>query len=162
MRIQAALGALACLVLEAACQPGGGAARAALAPPTEAQAEAAQLFMTGAFEPAAEEVWNSVGYIIDADGEHDLSPRTVEDWNKVLGRVDALEGLAAGLKNAAFAWDPDTWSTYCDLVIAAAEENRRAAEAHDVEAMYEAGEHLDRACESCHMHFEEGEALAPL
>jgi hypothetical protein len=132
----------------------------ALAPPTEAQAEAALAFMNGVMQPTAEELWGSVGFIIDASGEHDLSPKSDEEWQAVVGRADAVIDLAEGLKNAAFAWDPDTWSAYCDEVIAAAEANRRAAEAQSVDAMYEAGELLDRACESCHLHFEEGESAA--
>ncbi len=157
MRASSSLFAIA--VLLAAC--GGGqsetSSAASLAPPTEEQALAAQTFMKTTLEPAAEELWNSVGFIIDASGEHDLSPQTDEEWAAVETRVDTLEIFLDGLKQANFAWDASTWSGYVDEVIEAAEANRLAAELHDVEAMYVAGERLDTACESCHLHFEEGE-----
>jgi hypothetical protein len=139
----------------------GGAASAqsapSVAPPTEEQATAAQEFMKTTLEPAAEQVWNSVGFIIDETGEHDLAPKTPEDWTAVEAKVEALEILVEGLREANFVWDEATWGGYVDGVIEAAEANRLAAIDQDVEAMYVAGETLDKACESCHMHFEEGE-----
>lgn len=145
---------VAASLLAVACSPHESHA---IAPPTEEQALAAQSFMKTTLEPAAEDVWDSVGYIVDFEGEHDLSPKTDQEWNDVVGDIDTLEIVLAGLKTAPFAWDEATWGGYVDQVVVAVEQNRSAAVAHDVDAMFEAGEVLDQACESCHLHFEEGE-----
>jgi cytochrome c556 len=149
---------LAALAVAAAALEAAAAAPSSVAPPTEDQAKAAQTFMKDAMEPAAEAVWGSVGYIINADGARDLSPKTDEEWNAVLDNIDVAELFVESVKEADFKWDPESWSGYADGVIAALEANRAAAAAHDVDAMFVAGEALDQACESCHLHFEEGEA----
>jgi hypothetical protein len=126
--------------------------------PTAEQAVTAQNFMKTVMEPAAETLWRSVGFITDKDGEHDLSPKTDEDWAAIGPRADTVVQVLEGLRDASFKWDPDnTWNSFIDQTIAAVNENKAAGASKSVDAMYDAGEKLDKACDLCHAHWEKGE-----
>jgi hypothetical protein len=148
----------------ATAAPAAAAASAAAkyAGPSDEQSDTADNFMKTVMQPTAETLWNSVGFVIDASGEHDLAPKNDEEWAAVGYRADALIQVLQGLRNAEFRWDPDnTWNGFIDGVIAAANENKAAADAKSVDAMYEAGERLDKACEACHDHWEKGQEGGP-
>ena len=117
------------------------------------ETEAAHAFMETIFEPAAELIWNSVGYIINEDGEHDLSPQTDEEWMQVAMHADDLGALADELKHVTFAPDTDVWIARAQAIEDLSGEVRTISEAHSVEGMFDVGERLDKACESCHLHY---------
>ena len=39
--------------------------------------------MASIMDPIADQYWGSVGTIIDETGEHELSPKTAEEWDNV-------------------------------------------------------------------------------
>lgn len=128
---------------------------------TEARLAAAHDYMEGVVEPTAEELWNSVGWIIDATGEHDLSPQNDEEWAAARQRAVAVQDVAEGLKTATFAWDEPEWRGYAQGVVDAAGLSVTAAEHQSVEEMFDAGQVLDEACESCHLHYDPDAAPPP-
>ena len=114
-------------------------------------------FMNEVMQPAADIVWGAAGYVVDADGEHDLSPTTDEGWAEV--RAGALDVIAAGeaLKTADFALDHDSWDAFADGIIAAGGLVRDAADAQDGDAVFEVGAQLYRVCLACHQFYRVGE-----
>ena len=114
-------------------------------------------FMMEVMQPAADVVWGSAGWVIDAEGEHNLAPTTDEGWAE--SRQGALDVIAAGeaLKTADFAYDQENWVAFADGIIAAGGLARDAADAQDDEAMFEAGAQLYRVCLACHQFYRVGE-----
>ncbi len=84
-------------------------------------------FMEHVLSPAATIIWRVNGVIIDEKGEHDLSPQSDDDWEKVV----------SGAATLAEATD----KAY------------RAAEAHDLKSVSEVSDQLDGICAACHRHY---------
>ena len=51
-------------------------------PPYQPVADVKTL-MSAVMEPAAEVYWDAVGIIVDDQGEHQIEPKTVEEWEAV-------------------------------------------------------------------------------
>lgn len=153
----------------AACGP--QAQEEAAAPPptetevdelTEARLEAAEAYMEGVIQPTADALWGEVGWVINETGEHDLSPKNDAEWAEARDHAVAVMDIVEELKRATFAWDDGEWETFCDQVIQAASLSVTAAEHQSVDEMFDAGEALDHACESCHLHYTPDELPPPL
>jgi hypothetical protein len=151
--------AASALALSLACSPGEATAppeapaSAALAAPDVVPAyhvvTDARQTMEWILDPAADVIWDSSGFVITAEGETDLSPTTDEGWERVrrgaalvaeTGNLLMMPGRAAG---------PD-WVAYAEDLTAAGLVAMAAAEAHDAEALFEAGAELYQVCRGCH------------
>jgi hypothetical protein len=158
LRLVVAAFALGCAL---ACVPGGEAAPPALPAPPDAGTAAvaapppyrlvtdARQTMEWILDPAADVIWDSAGFIITAEGETDLAPTTDEGWEQVrqsaalvaeAGNLLMLPGRAAG---------PE-WVAYAEGLTGAGVLAMAAAEAHDAEALFEAGATLYQVCRGCH------------
>jgi mono/diheme cytochrome c family protein len=118
-------------------------------------------FMNEVMQPAADVIWGAAGYVIDAEGEHDLSPTTDEGWAEV--RAGALDVIAAGeaLKTADFARDHENWDAFAEGIVGAGGLARDAVDAQDGDAVFDAGEQLYRVCLACHQFYRVGEFAEP-
>jgi len=103
-------------------------------------------------EPAADVIWDSAGFVIDASGETDLSPSSEEAWNEVLyaaatlsesGNLLMLPGRSAG----------EDWNEYARGLVTAGERARDAALAQDAEALFNAGGQIYQVCRACHNQY---------
>ena len=47
-------------------------------------------FMEHVLTPAAQIIWSANGSVIDAKGEHDLSPKTDDDWERIVSGAATL------------------------------------------------------------------------
>lgn len=109
-------------------------------------------FMDHVLTPAAQTIWSVNASVIDASGEHDLSPRTDDDWER-------LESAAATLAEATNALmipqrvRDAAWNGYVGRLADAADQARRAADAHDLKSLSEVSDALDGICASCHRHY---------
>jgi hypothetical protein len=107
--------------------------------------------MEGLVAPAAEIVFKSVGYRATQEGGiQDIMPESDEAWEVVehaaLGLAESgnlllLEGRAVDQAD----WVKITHDMMDTSVVAA-----KAAEAHDVQGVLEAGEKIYEACTACH------------
>jgi len=102
--------------------------------------------------PAADLLWESAGFVIDAEGEHDLSPTTDEGWHEVeinaavlaeSGNLLMLPGRSAGPQ-----WD--AWSA---ALIQTSRKAMLAAEAQDASALFDAGGEIYQVCKGCHEQY---------
>jgi hypothetical protein len=111
-----------------------------------------QTFMEHVLTPAATVVWSANGTIIDSKGEHDLSPRTDEDWEKLVSGAATLAEASNALMIPQRAIDP-AWNGYVRKLADAADKAYHAAEDHDLKAISEVSDRLDGICASCHKHY---------
>jgi hypothetical protein len=137
-----------------------------------------QQFMEGEVNPAGEFLFHSVEQVSDAKGVRFKAPETAAEWKKVSDSLEVLQNApdlltAKGLKAAAPgfksehpgiesppAWIQQTIDSHRDdfdkralRLRAAANKAAEAAEAHDAKALYRSLDGIDRACESCHLHY---------
>lgn len=103
-------------------------------------------------EPLADVLWDSAGFIIDAQGEEDLSPTTEEAWNNVVyaaatlseaGNLLMLPGRSAG----------DDWNEYAAGLVTAGKGAMDAALQRDAEALFDAGGNIYQVCRACHNQY---------
>ena len=103
-------------------------------------------------DPAADLIWGSAGTIITAEGEQELHPTTDEGWEEVIrnaailaeaGNLLMLPGRSAG----------SDWDEYAVGLIEAGILAKQAAEAHDSDALFDAGGRIYQVCLACHNQY---------
>jgi hypothetical protein len=124
---------------------------AAGAPPFQAYVDM-KTFMEHVLSPAAAIIWKVNGVIIDAKGEHDLSPKSDEDWEQIVSGAATLAEATNALMIPQRARDP-SWNPYVKKLADAADKAYRAAEAHDLKSVSEVSDQLDEICAACHRHY---------
>ncbi len=137
-----------------------------------------QQFMEDQVNPAGELLFHSVEQVSDAKGARFRAPETAADWKKVSDALAVLQNApdiltAKGLKAAppGFkaenpgiesepAWIQQTIDSHrADFnqralrLQKAANAAAAAAQAHDAQGLYKSLDGLDKACESCHLHY---------
>jgi hypothetical protein len=125
--------------------------------------------------PNADKLWGSVATNVTAKGVEEIVPKTEDDWETVRNyAVTIVEGtnlllipgrhVAEPGKKAADASelspeqieekiqaDPAMWASHVATLREVAMESIAAIDKKSPEAMIEAGDHLDKACEDCHL-----------
>jgi hypothetical protein len=124
---------------------------AATAPPFQAYVDM-KTFMEHVLSPAAAIIWKVNGVVIDAKGEHDLSPKTDDDWEQIVSGAATLAEATNALMIPQRARDP-SWNPYVKKLAEAADKAYRAAEAHDLKSVSEVSDQLDGICAACHRHY---------
>ena len=124
---------------------------AAAMPPFQAHVDI-KTFMQHVLGPAAASIWKVNGLMIDAKGEHDLSPKSDDDWEQVVSGAATLAEATNALMIPERALDPD-WNRYVKKLADAADKAYRAAEAHDLKSISEVSDRLDGICAACHRHY---------
>jgi len=109
-------------------------------------------FMEHVLTPAARAIWRVNGSIIDAQGEHDLAPRTDEDWEQIVSGAATLAEACNALLIPERVRDRD-WIRYTQRLAVAAARAYRGAEDHDLKAVSEVSDQLDGICAACHRHY---------
>ena len=105
-------------------------------------------FMKHVLGPAAATVWKVNGVVIDEKGEHDLSPKSDDDWEQVVSGAATLAEATNALMIPQRARDAD-WNPYIKKLADAAYKAYRAAEAHDLKSVSEVSDQLDGICTAC-------------
>jgi hypothetical protein len=109
-------------------------------------------FMEHVLTPAASVIWRVNGIVIDAKGEHDLSPKSDDDWEQVVSGAATLAEATNAPMIPQRARDPE-WNFYVKKLADAADKANRAAEAHDLKSVSEVSDRLDGICAACHRHY---------
>jgi hypothetical protein len=109
-------------------------------------------FMEHVLSPAARVIWRVNGTVIDATGEHDLSPKSDDDWEQIVSGAATLAESTNALMIPQRVRDRD-WNSYVKKLADAATKAYRAAEAHDLKSISEVSDQLDGICASCHHHY---------
>jgi hypothetical protein len=120
-------------------------------PPFQAHVDM-KTFMQHVLSPAAASIWKVNGLVIDEKGEHDLSPKSDDDWEQVVSGAATLAEATNALMIPERVRDPD-WNRYVKKLADAADKAYRAAEAHDLKSVSEVSDRLDGICAACHRHY---------
>lgn len=110
-------------------------------------------FMGHVMDPAADAVWTRAGYVVTAEGETELFPKTDEEWEAV--EVGAYTLIEAGntLLLPGRLRDEPQWAASVAQLAAAARQTQAAALAKDKDAVFAGGAAIFQACLSCHSTF---------
>src|SRR5882757_508604 len=109
-------------------------------------------FMEHVLGPAAAIIWRVNGVVIDEKGEHDLSPKSDDDWEQIVSGAATLAEAANALMIPQRVPDA-AWNPYVKKLADAADKAYRAAEAHDLKSVSEVSDQLDGICAACHRHY---------
>jgi hypothetical protein len=134
--------------------------------------------MVSIIDPEADVLWNSVATIISVTGTEEREPRTDEEWAAVrrsaiqlveatnLLRIPGRQVARPGEKSEnpgielqpetmqkLIAEDPATWMTLVNALHDAAVPALKAIDAKSAKELFDAGENLEKACESCHQQY---------
>ena len=109
-------------------------------------------FMGHIVSPAAMHIWSVNGIVIDAQGEHDLAPKTEADWEELVSATATLAESTNALLIPQRELDGQ-WNHYVRKLADAANTAYLAAEAHDLKAIAAVSDQLDGICASCHRHY---------
>jgi hypothetical protein len=125
--------------------------------------------------PSADKLWGSVATTVSAKGVEEIVPKTDEDWETVRnyavtiveatnlllipGRHVAEAGKQAADKSELspaqieekIKSDPAMWASHVATLHDVAMESIAAIDKKNADALLEAGDHLDKACEDCHL-----------
>jgi len=103
-------------------------------------------------EPAADVIWHSAGFIITAQGEQDLTPTTVESWQKVVNAA-AVVAESGNLLMMPSRAAGDDWLEYAGGLVEAGTVALEAAQKQDGEALFAAGGQIYQVCLACHSQY---------
>ncbi len=109
-------------------------------------------FMAHVLSPAAKIVWSVNAVVIDQKGEHDLSPKSDDDWERIVSGAATLAEATNALMIPERALDAQ-WTVYAQKLAEAAEKAYVAAEAHDLKTISQVSDQLDGVCAACHRHY---------
>jgi hypothetical protein len=105
---------------------------------------------------AAEVYWASVQVTVDESGTHERYPQTDEEWESVWASALALAESGNLLMMAPRAVDNGAWMQFSRSLVEAGAEAAAAAQAHDVDRVFAAGEQVYNACAGCHARYAQG------
>tara|TARA_B100000959_G_scaffold96159_1_gene101950 strand:- start:6160 stop:6579 length:420 start_codon:yes stop_codon:yes gene_type:complete len=100
--------------------------------------------------PASEAIWESSGYVITEQGEFSLEPANDEEWEKVLYGAKVISESAYLLKIPSRSENKNEWIVFASLLKDVGDKAFEAAEAKDVEALFQIGAELYQVCVACH------------
>ena len=140
------------LLLLAACsqsEPPGALTEQTKAVPFKPTGDVKHL-MQWVLDPATDKVWDSAGFIITTEGTADLQPTTKEGWLAVQHSAAVVAESGNLLMMPGLARDDGAWRDMSLGLIEAGLRAKAAADAHDADALFEAGGQIYRVCKSCH------------
>lgn len=117
-------------------------------------------YMAQDVQPTAEVYWNSVQYISDEQGDHEVFPRSDAEWEDVRQAAVRLGQIGAELKEPRFAEGRGSaWIDFADGLIEVAGEAEQAARDKSVDAVFEVGGTVYSVCSACHQAYPPAEGL---
>jgi hypothetical protein len=121
-------------------------------PPYKPVADLKQL-MAHVVEPAADEYWDAVGWIDDAQGTVEIEPQTQEEWDAVRNHAYAITESGNLMMLPTRAKDADEWMRLSVALIDAGQRAIRAAEQKNKQAVFDTGAEIYEACTNCHAKY---------
>ena len=132
--------AIACAALLAGCEQAP--------PPPE---RTAQQLMADVVQPTAEVYWDSVQFISDETGDHDIRPETDADWAKTKAAAVKLGEYGELLKTPGYTEGRgEDWTTFANSLIEVSKLAEQAADAKDPDKVFEVGGTVYSVCSACH------------
>jgi hypothetical protein len=111
------------------------------------------VLMESVIAHAAEVYWDSVQVTVDENGVTERQPQTDEEWEFVWASALAIAESGNLLMMAPRAVDDGAWMQFSRSLVDAGVAAAAAAEAHDVERVFAAGEQVYNVCLGCHTRY---------
>ena len=140
------------LVLLAALAAGGCGAAAPEPLPFKPFADN-KLLMQAVLDPAADGLWDSVGWIITTEGTEEIYPRTDEEWDKVKHAVVTIIESGNLLMMVPRAKDGEDWMRFSQGLIDVGTTVLRAVESKDRDKVFTMGGDVYDVCTACHAKY---------
>jgi hypothetical protein len=128
---------------------GAGCASAPEPPPYKPVADVKQL-MNAMIDPSADEIWDATGWIITAAGQEERRPKNDEEWVAVMNHAITITEAGNLLMMVPRAKDGDEWMKRSQELVDAGTKAWRAAEAKDLQGLFDTGGEVYQACTHCH------------
>ena len=112
-----------------------------------------KLLMDAVIEPAADRVWESVGWVITAEGEREIQPQNDEEWHEIRNAAITVAESGNLLMMVPRAKDSDEWMRIAQGMIDAGMKLAEAADRKDKMALFDVGGDLYAVCSNCHMKY---------
>ena len=136
--------------------------------------------MRDLIDPLADNIFDAVSITVDKNGTVEKMPKTDEDWNTIrIGAVAMAEAsyllkvprpmapagdnnnsegpdapeLSPAAIEAKLKRDPVFWNAKVEALRNVGRQVLEIVEKRDAQALWDAGENLDAACENCHLEF---------
>jgi hypothetical protein len=144
MRIETSVAVLAVALL-CACTSGAGGDDAQVA-----EVGTTQELMTHMIDPAADVYWGAGGVIIDSEGEHWQIPETDEEWAALSHAAFTVAVGGNLLLTQGRAVDQGAWVTMSNQLTEIALQALEAADARNLQAVFDMGAEMYYVCTNCH------------
>ena len=110
-----------------------------------------QQLMAEDVQPTAKIYWDSVQFISDETGDHDIKPETDADWARTKAAATRLGELAALLKTPGYAEGRGAdWITFANSLSEVSKLAEQAAEEKSIDKIFEVGGTMYNVCSACH------------
>ncbi len=110
--------------------------------------------MAHVVDHAADGIWLAQGWLINAEGTHELFPTTDDGWRYASNAAVTLAEVSNLLLLPGRPLDDDKrWTEATHHLYEAAMQAHETAETRDKEAFFKAGSAIYEACTECHSHY---------
>jgi hypothetical protein len=106
--------------------------------------------MAHVLEPSAQVYWRAVGWILDAEGEHELRPESEEEWLEVENAAFMVAESGNLLMMADRAVDDGAWMAMSQALIDIGQRAVLVAEERDDQGVFDVGAEMYHVCTQCH------------
>ena len=122
------------------------------APPFQTVATTKEL-MSAMLDPAVDEIWDAVGYIVTAEGTFEKKPANDEEWAAVRAHAIVLAESGNLLMLGNRAGGSAEWITQAQALIDNSKRAIQAIDKKDKDALFTIGGDLYDVCTNCHRQF---------
>ena len=109
--------------------------------------------MNNVLDPAADEIWESVGTVMTLDGTFEKAPSTEDEWAGLKGSAMRLAESGNLLLLPSRSGDNPDWIKHSLALIEQSNRALKAAEARDKDAIFTIGGDIYDVCTNCHKQF---------
>jgi hypothetical protein len=133
-----------------------GCAAGAPEPPPYKPIADNKLLMNAVLEPAADRIWDAAGTIITLEGVTELMPKNEEEWTEVRNAAVSLAESGNLLMMVPRAMAGEDWMRMSQALVDSAAEAAKAAEAKNVQGIFDLGGEIYAVCTNCHSKYSPG------
>jgi hypothetical protein len=127
---------------------------------TEAPEKTIQQLMADDVQPTADVYWQSVQYISDETGEHEILPRTDEDWARVKDAATRLGEFGTLLQTPGYAEGRgEDWVQFSKSLVEVSKLAEQAADEKSTDKVFEVGGTVYSVCSACHQVYPPAEGV---
>jgi hypothetical protein len=106
--------------------------------------------MAHVVDPASDVYWGAVGVIVDAEGVHEMFPRTDEEWEAVSNAAFMIAESGNLMLMEDRVRDRAAWVTMSQQLVEVGRRALEAAEARNLDAVFDMGAEVYYVCTNCH------------